>query len=73
MNKSRQELRSIVSRIDAAISILRVRHSSDMKFFQSTDGIFSSAFNDAHHEDDDWLAVLVDEVCTRQGMPYPMT
>ncbi|SFS19986.1 hypothetical protein SAMN05216570_4218 [Dyella sp. OK004] len=71
MSMSRQELRGTVSRIEAAISVLRLRYANDAKFFQSTDSIFTSVFSNAHHEDDDWLAVMVDEVCTRQGMPYP--
>lgn len=73
MNMSRQELRSMLSRIEAAVSALRMRYTNDVRFFQSTDGIFTGVFSSAYHEDDDWLAGLVDEVCTRQGMPYPTT
>lgn len=72
MNMSRQELRGTLSRIEAAISALRVRYANDVQFFQSTDSIFTSVFTHAEHEDDDWLAVLVDEVCTRRGVPYPL-
>ncbi|MFC4764663.1 hypothetical protein [Dyella koreensis] len=72
MNMSRQEMRGTLSRIEAAISALRTRYANDMKFLQSTNGIFASVFSSAYHEDDDWLAAQIDEVCTRQGVPYPM-
>ena len=72
MYKSRTELRKMVCRIDAFIDQLHIRHPADVDFFRTTDGAFSEALTQCDQEDDEWLFNLIDEVCTRHRLPYPI-
>lgn len=71
MLKSRQELRSMLSRIEAVILQLHSTQPSETDFFRWTDGAFHGVLTQCAHEDDDWLFNLIDQICTRQGVPYP--
>ena len=73
MLKSRQELRSMLCRIEAAIELLRSQNARDQDFFLSTDRVFQGVLTQCGHEDDDWLFNLIDQVCTRQSISYPAT
>lgn len=72
MLKSRQELRSMLSRIEAVIVQSHSRDPSQRDFFQWTDGAFQGVRTQCAHEDDDWLFNLIDQICTRQSVPYPV-
>lgn len=71
MSKSRQDLRSLLSRVDASVSLLHSKHPLDGEFFESTDGIFSDVLAQSSREDEDWVCGMIDWICTRHGMPYP--
>lgn len=72
MLKSRQELRSTLCRIEAVIEQLRSKNPGEKDFFKWTDGAFRDVLTQCNHEDDDWLFNLIDQVCTRQSVPYPV-
>jgi len=72
MFKSRADLRRIVCLIDATVDRLHVKHPVDVDFFRSTDDAFSEVMTQCVREDDEWLFNLIDEVCTRHRMPYPI-
>jgi len=71
MLKSRQDLRSMLCRIEAVIELLRAQNSREQDFFRSTDEVFQDVLAQCGREDDDWLFNLIDQVCTRQSVPYP--
>ena len=73
MLKSRQELRGMLSRVEAVIMQLRSSHPSEPDLFRRTDGAFQGVLTQCAHEDDDWLFNLIDQICTRQRVPYPAT
>jgi hypothetical protein len=73
MLKSRQDLRSMLCRIEAVIELLRSQNAGEQDFFRSTDAAFQDVLTQCGHEDDDWLFNLIDQVCTRQSVPYPAT
>ncbi len=72
MLKSRQELRGMLCRIEAVIELVHSKNPSERDFFRSADGAFQDVLAQCAHEDDDWLFNLIDQVCTRQCVPYPM-
>jgi len=61
----------MLSRIEAGIVQLHSSNSSEPDFFQWTDGVFHGVRTQCAHEDDDWLFNLIDQICTRQSVPYP--
>jgi len=71
MSKSRQDLRGLLSRVDARVTLLHTKHPMDKEFFESTDGIFSDALAQSSREDEDWVRGMIDWICTRHCMPYP--
>jgi len=71
MLKSRQELRGMLSRIEAGIVQPHSSNPSEPDFFQWTDGAFHGVRTQCAHEDDDWLFNVIDQICTRQSVPYP--
>lgn len=71
MLKSRQELRSMLSRIEAGIVRQHSGNPSNLDFFRWTDCAFQGLRTQCAHEDDDWLFNLIDQICTRQSVPYP--
>ena len=71
MFRSRQDLRGLLSKLDASVSLLHAQYPLDADFFQSTDGIFSDVLAQSSREDEDWVRGMIDWVCTRHRMPYP--
>jgi len=71
MSTSRQDLRGLLSRLDASVSLLHAKFPRDKEFFESTDGIFSDVLAQSSHEDEDWVCGMVDWICTHHRMPYP--
>jgi len=71
MSTSRQDLRGLLSRLDASVSLLHAKYPRDKEFFASTDGIFSDVLAQSSHEDEDWVCGMIDWICTQHRMPYP--
>jgi hypothetical protein len=71
MSQSRQDLRGLLSRVDASVFLLHTQHPLDKDFFESTDGIFSDVIAQSSREDEDWVCGMIDWICTRHCMPYP--
>ena len=44
-----------------------------MSIFLYTDDAFYEVLNGCDRNDQDWLFSLIDEICTRHGMAYPMS
>jgi len=61
----------MLSRIEAGIMQLHSSNPSESDFFRRPDGAFQCLLTQCAHEDDDWLFNLIDQVCTRQSIPYP--
>ena len=72
MLRSRQDLRSMLYRIEVVIELLRSKNPGEQEFFRSADEVFQDVLTQCDREDDDWLLNLVDQVCTRQCVPYPL-
>ncbi|HET6553029.1 MAG TPA: hypothetical protein VFG49_05760 [Dyella sp.] len=71
MSKSRHDLRGLLSRVDASVSLLHARYPQDREFFASTEGIFSDVLAQSSREDEDWMCGMIDWICTRHCIPYP--
>ena len=61
----------MLGRIEAVIVQLHASSRGEPDFFRRTDGAFHGVLAQCAREDDDWLFNLIDQVCTRQSIPYP--